>query len=308
MPDLTHDFSALSTAADCWRKYFYKYLQRLIPADEGGTNPPYLHGGKVGHKVMLHLYTQGWDLEEALEILRAEWGTYQPFGKHDYLTLGHMELAIEDYFNDRTENPTALEASGQIESRSDAEQALVFDWKHGDESVRVGGIPDLPTSFASQRYIVDNKFTTSWINSRWADKFRIGHQFRIYCAALFATTGIKYDGAYINAIYMGTQPKSGWSKVQSVPNQLFGPYHYTEEMLIETWEWIKSLQMTEELYESIGIWPQNEQSCSNFSGCEYLGLCERTPQLRPVLVQMQYKTWEPTGILLSGADSNTKEE
>jgi hypothetical protein len=300
MPDLIHDYSALSLGADCWRKYFYRYVERLVT---DGPDPPYLHAGSAGHKVMLHLYTQGWDLEAAIAVLRAEWGDFQPAGKHSYLTLGHMELCIEDYFEDRSRKPTALEAEEAVSSREGAEGAIVFDWAGRDgEVLRVGGIPDLPTVFAAQRYIVDNKFTTSWINSTWAAKFRLGHQFRVYCAALYATTGVRYDGAYINAIYIGEPPKSGWAKVKSVQNQLFGPFHYTEAQLLETWEWVRSLQETEQLYERLGMWPQNEQACAHYGGCEYLPLCERTPELRPAIIEMQYRRKEAGGQLVSGAD------
>jgi len=32
--------------------------------------------------------------------------------------------------------------------------------------------------------------------------------------------GHMFDGGYINAVYMGPQPKSGWNNVQSTPTRL----------------------------------------------------------------------------------------
>ena len=182
-----------------------------------------------------------------------------------------------------------------ISCRQGAEEAVIFEWPNPatGEVLTLGGIPDLPTQFAGQRYIVDNKFTTQWLNDHWAKKFRLGHQFRVYCAALEATTGESYDGAYVNAIYFGPPPKSPWNRIASSPNRLFGPFHYTEGHLQETWEWAKGLTEAEALYERLEIWPQNEQACGNFGGCQYLELCERAPAVRGALAQMKFRRKEP---------------
>ena len=302
----TDDYSALSLGADCWRKYKYRYVDRLEPKD--AVDPPYLHAGSVGHKVFHFWYTEEWNLEAGIELAREEWGDYKPKGKHSYLTLGHFELVLEEYFEDRSKNPTALEAEGDIGSRLGAEEAVEFVWPHSKtgEELKLGGIPDLPTAFASQNYIVDNKFTTGWLNQQWASNFQLGHQFRIYCAMLKHTTGVEYDGAYVNGIYMGEPPKSGWKKVKSVQNKLLGPFRYTQEHLDETWEWVKAHQTHRELCEASGTWPQNEKSCGYYGGCDYLDLCERSPKVRPAIKQMLYRIKEePDGSLVSGADAGS---
>lgn len=298
---LTHDYSALSILASCARLYQLKYKRHLRPE---GDEPPYLRGGQAGHAALNALYTQDWDLELALAALAEEWGDYTPKGKHDYLTLGHMELVIEDYMRDREENPTVLEAEKATPLRLNAEQALVVEWPHPftGEVLEIGGKVDLPTAMTTQNYIVDHKFTTSWVNSRWATRFQIGHQFRIYVAMLQVLTGQKFEGAYVNAVYMGQPPKSGWDNVKSNPNTLYGPFHYTDEHLAETWEWAAGLMRTAELYEELDWWPQNEASCTMYSGCDYLDICERSPAMRPFVEKQLYRVKEPSGVLVSGAD------
>lgn len=304
LPVLAHDYSAISTLHTCARMYQHKYKQYLRPAE---PEPPYLTGGQGGHAALHYLYTEAWDLEGALDALRTSWGGYEtpPGHKHGYLTLGHMEAVIEEYFRDRSERPTALEQEDMRSTRLNAEEAIVFEWPHPQtgEILIVGGKPDLPTQLAAQNYMIDNKFTTSWINSHWAKRFQLGHQFRIYCAAMEVLTGERYEGAYINAIYIGEPPKRGWGSGKSVQNMLLGPFTYTEEHMIETWEWLKAGQEMEQLFDQLGFWPQNEQACDSYGGCDYLPICERTPKLRDFVIRQQYRQRPPTGKLVSGADN-----
>ena len=305
------DYSAASTLHACSRKFQYQYEQGLRPK---GGDPAYLHGGSAFHEALHSLYTLRWDLGAAMDALRAGWGDFitPRVGKHAYLTLGHLELVLERYFEDRTQNPTALE-KGAIEGaeRLHAEDAIVFDWPGKDgRLLRVGGKIDLPTMLAGERFIVDHKTTTSWLNNWWfAERFTLGHQFRVYGAAMKALTGETYSGAYVNGIYIGekaTDPPEAWKKRQSVPNSLFGPISFSEEMLEETWDWMDSAHALKEMHESRGHWPQNEAACGLYGGCQFKVLCERTPKVRSAIARMEFDVVRNTGVLLSGADGTER--
>jgi hypothetical protein len=302
------DYSAASTLHACPRKFRHQYIERLRLK---GGEAPYLTAGTAMHSALEALYTVQWDLAGALEALREALEGYQPptSGKFAYLTPGHLEIVLAEYFEDRSAKPTALESAIIGESgRERSEEAITFDWQHSDGRViRVGGKLDLPTKLGGQRYVVDHKTTTSWLNDYWyRERFALGHQFRVYCAAMKALTGERYSGAYINALYLGEPPKRGWGTGKSVSNALYGPMEFSEEMLEETWEWMEAAQALAAFHEERGTWPQNEGACGAYGGCEYLDLCQRTPQVRKAIAKVNYEVWEPQGVLMSGADGSKR--
>lgn len=306
MSKLVPDYSALSTQAECARKFQWQYRERLRSRE---PNAP-LHAGSALHEALNYIYTEAWDFGAASELLADAWGSFRtpPNSKHGYLTLGHLQVVLANYMEEREAQPTALEESGAATQL--AEEALVFDWVNSDGEVeRIGGKPDLPRELSGRRYIVDHKASTIWVNSYWALKFKLGFQFRIYCAALKQLTGIRYEGAYVNGIYMGKHAADGpekWIKRQSAPNSLFGPYHYSDEELDEAWAWASTLLDAREVYEARGFWPPNEQACGNYGGCEFIDLCSRPPKIRAALAAAQFEKWTPTGVLESGADGNER--
>jgi len=270
-----------------------------------------MHCGSAGHAALDVLYTQKWDRKLALDAFRASWGDVKPplEGKHAYLTRGHGEAVLEAYIEEREESPTMLEEAAVLGGV--AEQAIVFQWPSADgsELLTIGGKPDLPVKFSTgAHYIVDHKWTTLWLNSFWEKQFKVGHQLRIYAAMMQHREGIVFDGGYINAVYMGKSPKGEWSKLASSPTRLV-QVDFTPAHLEETWAWVKALQKEEELWQELGTWPQDEKACGNYGGCEFLELCEAPPgALRESLMRTKFEEWEPTGILLSGADGNKLKE
>lgn len=306
MQQLVSDYSALSTQAECARKYHWQYRERLRSRQ---PNVP-MHAGNVMHDGLNYIYTEDWNYYEAADLLSHSWAGFRtpPTSKHGYLTLGHLQVVLQNYMDDREAQPTALEESGAATQL--AEEALVFDWVNSDGEVqRIGGKPDLPRELNGRRYIIDHKCSTMWVNSYWALKFKLGFQFRIYCAALRELTGVRYDGAYVNGIYIGkyaADPPEKWQNRQSAPAVLFGPFHYSDEELDEAWQWASTLLDAREVYEARGFWPPNEQACGNYGGCQYIDLCSRPPKIRAALAEAMYERWTPTGTLESGADGNEK--
>jgi hypothetical protein len=311
LPALALDYSAASTLHACPRKYEQKYVQRLRPK---GAEAPYLTAGNIVHEALYTLYTLRWDLSAAQDAMGAyaDAKGYQAptTGKFAYLTLGHLQLCIERYFEERSERPTALETAGIASSgRETAEKPLIFDWEHPDGRViRTGSKIDLPTPIAAEDAICDHKTTTSWLNDYWfQERFSLKHQFRVYCAGMKAKTGRAYKAAYVNALYIGEKAGdagSAWKGRKSVPNALYGPMEFSDEHLTETWEWMESAQALAEFHAARGVWPQNEGACGAFGGCEYLDLCKRNPKVRKAIAAQTYEKWEQTGVLVSGADGS----
>lgn len=316
-PTLAHDYTSLSTLNSCAARFNFRYNERL---ERAGEESAPLKAGQVGHAGLHSLYVDGWDFGRACEAMRVEFGAYvAPLGaKHSHLTLGFMQDVLRRYVDEREARPTAMESGKPLAL---AEQALVFEWAQAGETLRVGGKPDLPLvlSNGGGLYVVDNKFTTSWISEHWALKFKIGHQLRIYAAMLESRLGERVVGGFINAVYMGPEAcdppeawRGGkdtngkrWAGRKSVPSMLI-PIDFSPAKLAETWRWVKATQASEHLFQELDIWPQNEQACGDYGGCEYLDLCKQaTPAVRKALMSTQYRRWTPTGLLRSGADGRT---
>jgi hypothetical protein len=59
------------------------------------------------------------------------------------------------------------------------------------------------------------------------------------------------------------------------------------------------------LWTHLNIWPQNEQACGDYGGCEFIDLCKvGSETVRNAIASQQYTVEEPTGLLISGADND----
>jgi hypothetical protein len=108
---------------------------------------------------------------------------------------------------------------------------------------------------------------------------------------------------FINAVYCGKEPANGWKKLKSSPDRMIR-VDWQISQLQETWEWARGLMEAEKLYESLGIWPQDEKACGNYGGCEFLSLCQRPQVLWESHARSNFREWRNTGVLRSGADGN----
>lgn len=309
------DYSSLSCLAACPQKFDYAFNQRLTPI--GSAKVPLFAGQVMAegynllHTELKSLWAKDLDAahKEVCYKLEDSWGAFvtPSTSKHSYLTLGHLEIVMYNYMRDRDPTQiTPLADAGKVL----AEKAVSFQWplqtEFGVELQTVAGKPDMPCRVAGQNVIVDLKCTTGWVNEWWAKKFStIGHQLRIYMAMLQQHYGIYVTAAYVDGVYMGekaAEPDSYWKTVKSTRGKLFGPFNFTKSQLEETWQWVNNWNATRELFAEKGVWPQNEDHCSSYGGCEYATLCSRSPVVRESLKAREYVVWESDGILLSGAD------
>ena len=295
-------YSRTATLAACPRKYENRYEKGWEVSE---VNVP-MHGGKVmavglhalhtEHKAKWQRGDDGEVHEACCEVLERDWGDFitPPGHKHAYLTLGHLETVLWYYIRDR--DPWQIEplvSDGKII----AEEKIKFDWpriKNGKvELINVTGIPDIPALIAGQRAVVDWKCTTGYVTDWWAKKFSvIGHQLKTYMALLRHAYGIEVECAYVDGVYMGkmaSQDDEKWKKRTSARSRLFGPYNFTASQLAETWEWYKIKQKEIEFYRAEGYFPQDESSCPNYGGCDFIPLCNTAPGARDARKESSYR-------------------
>jgi hypothetical protein len=324
MPDLIADYSYISALAHCGRFAYYRHERGLTNGDQS----VYLVAGSALHAGIDHLYTQNWDIEGALDALRASWGDYVTPAtiRANWLTLGHCEIILQNYAEDRfgedivpirlrmedINHDAVVEPAFQVDPDgfvSLVETPLSVHWPDaGGATIPYAGKIDLPSIVAGTSAIVDHKTSSQWITEKWAEQYAMSHQFRGYKAILEILTGQKFDRVYINGIYTGKEAAddpSKWKKRTSVRSALFGPYIYSKQHLEETREWVENWLKTAEFYRELNWWPQNDRVCFKFGRpCEYYDLCKRAPHIRESAIKQEYKIRQLTGILASGADSN----
>lgn len=292
MKDRPHSYSSLSTLATCAEMFRLSYVEEI---EDPSVSLPREAGSAID-AALNYLYVTEWDLEGALEALRASWGdTRAPLGaKHAHLTLSFLEERVAVYMAEREASPTILE-EGEVISEFSGEMHS-FDWPNSEgELVRVRGIPDFALRSDGKLWALDVKATTMWVNDYWFMQFRVGNQLRIYAAMLQNLLGERVTGGLINAVYMGEKaldPPEAWERRKSAPSQL-KRIDFTQDQIEETWRWVKGLELQEEMHHLTGFWPRNEKACGNYGGCDFLPLCTAPSEnMRRALMMTQFRRKE----------------
>lgn len=280
---IPNSYSSLSTLAKCARKYYYGYELGLESRDPAVP----LRLGNAVH-VGLHILHTGGDIDTAVGKAVEEWGDFRvpPASKHAFVTPGFIEAVLRNYAEDRAEfiaGTQAMDFGGFVaEAKAEAEIA---------QGVVVKGLLDLPTRIGDNYVLIDHKTTGDWLSSYWAEQFEFSHQLRIYIAMLRVLTGLPFDRAYINGIYVGEKADEAWGKKKSPRSALYGPYLFSEAHLQETEEWIRATQALTKYYQTLNVWPQNDTT-RGCQGCEFRQVCRATPTIRSGLLLRDYKEKE----------------
>lgn len=308
--ELTPDYSYLSRFRECPRKHFYS-------AELGIESPekvPVLKAGTAIHEGLDALHaSEDWDVDSAIQAMAESWGDYSVprTHKHSFLTPGHMEIILRNYADHYRNRPRETYAVG---SELFSERSFSVDW----DGVTVGGRIDLLEQTADgDLYLVDHKCTTSWLNKWWAQKkgFDIGHQLRLYTAAIERELDTNLAGAYVSGVYMGEKaadPPEKWENRKSSQFRLFGPFSFSAEKLKETRAWIEQGLMDMAWHRSQEseherreyAWPQNTANRFGCSACDFFELCSSSPASRDGRIKAHFVEKELTGNLASGADSD----
>lgn len=281
------DHSALSLLLDCPRAWFHKYIEGIEPK---GTALR-LVAGSAMHKGLAVLYGSGL-IEDAVQALAEEYGQQQPFGDLDFLTIGHLETVLRNYY-DRWVGQDPFEVVSLIE------EPIV----ESIDGLQIGGIPDMVVEEGGELVVVDHKTTTSFLGSHLYNRVKFTKQMPIYCLLLTEKLGRPVRRAIVNAIYTGKYAASEKSKAAKFERWSF---EYSEEDLEETKWWLRNtIEDSDDLRRRVE--PEErfftQHGGSHCGWCEFKSLCEVPPPLRGGIKSANFQKRELTGILLSGADS-----
>lgn len=291
------DSTSIKSADECLRKYEYKMIEGWRARGEkvdlifGGyyakALESYYKARALGadsptalEVVVFGILVETWDHERDGEVRRAGTGAPHPF-VHNFKTRENLIRTIVWYV-DQFEDER-IEVVHLANGKPAVEYTFTLPV---DNDIIFTGHIDRLVKYADEYYVMDQKTTGSTISANYFEQFKTDHQFSMYT---FAGQSI-YDGTVKGVIIDGAQIAVGFSRFERgftfrSPSQLAEWYDDTMKV-IET-----ARKATSENY-----FPMRRTSCNNYGGCEFRGICGRSPDIRKNFLQAEFERqpiWDP---------------
>jgi PD-(D/E)XK nuclease superfamily len=142
---------------------------------------------------------------------------------------------------------------------------------------------DRVVSFNGDLFVMDRKTTTSTLGSYFFEKFDTDNQMSLYTLAGQVLLKSPIRGVIID----GIQVAVGFSRF--VRSFTFRTPDQLDDWLADTQRWLKSA----EACAVEGFWPMNDTSCDKFGGCEFRGICSKSPAVRERFLEAEFRKEEP---------------
>jgi hypothetical protein len=147
-----------------------------------------------------------------------------------------------------------------------------------DDGLYLAGHLDRLVLYSSENYVMDQKTTGSTLGMYYFNQFSPDMQMSLYTFAGKAIFGIPVKGVIIDA----AQVAVGFTRFER------GFTFRTEAQLTE---WYDNTMQTLENH-----FPMRLSSCGNYGGCEFRGVCSRSPDVRKNFLAADFKpgwVWDP---------------
>jgi hypothetical protein len=264
--------SRLSTLASCPRRYQHQYVQGIREKDRA----PMLAAGSMIH-TGLHEYFLTGSAQAAIEKMREVYGdmSTDDWGVTDeHLKLPHMETVLRNYADyweaHGTHKPIRVRydelhldnlLAGRFTIDDEGmiligESTLLMEIETPSGGIIwVKGLPDLPVEdMHGTNRIMDHKSTSGYISSWWGSKYRISDQFRWYAIMMKDLLQVPFQGAVLDAIYVGKYAASTTSKATKFDRSEFD---FDGSQMEETINNATALEKVRAMYMDIGYFPQH---------------------------------------------------
>lgn len=169
------------------------------------------------------------------------------------------------------------------DGKAAAEYSFTIDI--GNDVLLCGHIDRL-VQYSGDYYVMDQKTTGSTISPRYFDDFNPDTQMSLYTLAGNMIYGLPVKGVVIDAAQIAV----GFSRFER--GFTFRTKPQLEEWLKDTMYHIRSAQQaTRDNY-----FPKNRSSCNKYGGCQFRGVCARSPEVRENFLKadfVQVPRWNP---------------
>lgn len=288
------DSTSLSALKTCARYYYYSIIKGYEPKQRSF----HLEFGIIYHSA-LELYDhkrfEGLDHDTSTmaavdHALKATWNRElnRPWSSGDQhknrFTLLRTIVWYLEQFKDDPIRTVRLE-NGKPAVELSFRHQFPKEFKSGDEAILCGHIDRLG-EIAGQVWVLDRKTTKHAINDgHYFKRYSPDNQMSTYSVAGKIVYNIAVQGVIIDAAQiMVTFSRFQRGFANRTPSQLD--------------EWIKDTTYymgQAEKYAEEDYWPQNDKSCFNFGGCQYRGICSRSPEVREMFLESDFnkRVWDP---------------
>ncbi len=299
------DSTSIGMLKTCPRLYQLTILEGWNPKNES----PHLRFGKEYAQALQDYHVSrasGLDHEDSLhDIVRAllertaDWRPDHKLKTRDYL-LRTVIWYLDKFEDDPAETvilangKAAVELTFKFELPFGPETADLFKETPDGGLFRTGsaqpyllcGHLDRVVNFNGDKYVMDQKTTTSTPGAHYFNQYEPNNQMSLYTIASQVIFGSPIRGVIIDV----AQVAVGFSRF------IRGFTYRTPD---QTEEWLKDLQYWLRLaegYATAGYWPQNDTACDKFGGCRFREVCSKSPHVREQFLKSSFEKrelWNP---------------
>lgn len=297
------DSTSLGAYKTCPRFYYYSIVLGFQPKQES----VHLTFGLLMHQSLEryhHARAAGQAHPDALDAaldwaLRATWNQelQRPWASEDsYKNRGTLIRSLVGYLDQYGEHD-ALETVILTNGKPAVELSFSFDAgfsaQSTGESFMFCGHLDRLATLNGQAYIPDVKTTKSEMNARFWSSFNPSNQFGMYLLAGQLVWQLPVQGLIVDGIQV------------LVGSSRFDRHLITKDAAqIDEWygatkRWVRRMEESaDEAQESSDpsqAYPMDETSCTKYNGCEFQGICSRSPASRKPWLEAGFKrrVWDP---------------
>ena len=297
------DSTSLGWFKDCPRKYKYHMIDGWV----GRGQSIHLTFGIHYHSA-LESYdkarAEGADHEEALRqaVSRALKDSFGWESDHTSKNRDNLLRSVVWYCEQFKDDPakTVVLANGkaavelsfkmELEFGPEAGKELWLDPADGKDYEKqtpyiLSGHIDRLAEMDGGIYVTDRKTTGSTLYAGYFDQYTPHNQMSLYSLAAKVIFETPVKGVLIDAVQIAV----GFSRFSR-------GFAYRTDSQLE--EWMVDLKATLAYAESCataGYWPHNDMSCNKFGGCEFRGVCSKSPEVREIFLESDFekKHWNP---------------
>ena len=285
------DSTSIKWIEDC----HYKYKLKMIDGWQPKRKSVHLLFGGWYATALEHYYKHvglGMSSEDALievvhEALISTWevdeeGNGKPWlSDHNTKTRENLIRTIVWYVDHFRDDP--VEVFIKPDGSPAVEYSFSFEADHG---IVLSGHIDRLVEYAGGYYVMDQKTTASTITPMFFDGFDPDTQMSLYTMAGQVIYKKQVKGVIIDAAQIAV----GFSRFMR-------GFTFRDPARLEEWysTTMWRIQQAQELTAE-GKFPMNPSSCHKYNGCEFRGICNRSPHVREMFLKdafVKAEAWDP---------------
>ncbi len=284
------DQTSIKLAEECLKKYQYVMLEGWRAR---GGNTHFIFGGAYASALEhFHKYrAEGMGHDEALvkivrEALVATW-TYEGenpgpwISDHNTKTRENLIRTIVWYFEHFRDDPC------QTVILSDGIAAVEHSFQLPvDNGIIFSGHLDRLVEYSKNIYIQDQKTTATTITPRYFLSYNPDSQVSMYSFAGRAIFHLPVKGMMIDAAQIAV----GFSRFER-------GFIFTDNQSLDEWydDTMELIERTREATRN-NHFPRNRSSCNKYAGCQFRGVCSKSPAVREQFLKADFEKgerWDP---------------